>query len=370
MANITVGMKQLMTRDSDEYCIDMDHMVDRLQDREDNTQVVGVGDLTIRDGWNIANGESLCMDTPVGTAFLNHTSLSQVCGMAGGGMNVINRLSAETASLALNELLTDNGAKSKNYSINVMNNPSSNHRSIRSFYSPRYERVPDVEVAKHFRSLANNYGYEPAGTFAGKRGGLPPIKPECTGLYVGERDIFGFLANERDPVETREDSALYSAIIFGNSECKTSTIYWQHVYYEFICGNHQLWNVGYKNESKRKHVGNPLEVLHLATEAFQKSEADQIAQRDKVYMAVKASQRQAFSDSIKNTRKKLDDYFTKSHADGVMEFLDHPRAYPKNPLSIYGVGQAVTLYSQTHRNADERLAIDRIGGKILSSVDV
>jgi hypothetical protein len=274
MANITVGMKQLITRDSDEYCIDMDHMVDRLQKREDNTHICKVGEVDIHDGWNIDNGESLFMNTSVGMAFLNHTSLSQVCGMAGGGMNVINRLYAETASLALNELLTDSGANKKDYSVNVMDKGA--YYSIRSFYSPRYERVPDVEVAKHFRSLANNYGYEPAGTFAGKRGGLPPIKEDCTGLYVGERDIFGFLANERDPVETREDSALYSAIIFGNSECKTSTIYWQHVYYEFICGNHQLWNVGYTNESRRKHVGNPMEVLHLATEAFQKSEADQI----------------------------------------------------------------------------------------------
>ena len=368
MANITVGMKQLMTRDSDEYCIDMDHMVDRLQEREDNTYICKVGDIDIHDGWNIDNGESLFMSTSVGTAFLNHTSLSQVCGMAGGGMNVINRLSAETASLALNELLRESGANKKGYSVNVMDKGA--YKSIRSFYSPRYERVPDVEVAKHFRSLANNYGYEPAGTFAGKRGGLAPIKEDCTGLYVGERDIFGFLANERDPVEIDGGSALYSAMIFGNSECKTSTLFFLHCYYSYICGNMILWNVGYTNESKKKHIGTPRDVLIGATEAFQKAEADQISTRDKVYGLVKTAQRTMFANSIKNAKEKLEKYMNKKQASNVLEFIEHPRAYPVSPLSYYGIGSAITLYSQTYSNANEMMGLNRISGKLMSSVDV
>lgn len=366
MANITVGMKQLITRDSDEYCIDMDHMVDRLQKREDNTYICKVGKVDIHDGWNIDNGESLFMSTSAGTAFLNHTSLSQVCGMAGGGMSVINRLSAETASLALNELLMENGANKKDYSVNVMDKGA--YKSIRSFYSPRYERVPDVDVAKHFRSLANNYGYEPAGTFAGKRGGLPPIKPECTGLYVGERDIFGFLANEQAPVEIDGESALYSAVIFGNSECKTSTLYFHHCYYSYICGNMILWGVEYSNESRRKHIGTPRDVLHSATEAFQKAEADQISTRDRVYGLVKKAQRTMFADSIKNAQEKLEKYMNKKQASNVLEYIDHPRAFPVSPLSYYGVSSAITLYSQTNRNADDMMSLNRISGNVMSSM--
>lgn len=366
MSNITVASRQLFSRTPDTYCTSLDHMVSRLEEREHHTRIVDMKGIHVAPS---LYRESLNVTHRSGTIFnLNHTSFSQLCGMVGGGAGVINKLSDDTASRALNELIASTGISSKEYRINALGHQDG--VDLRSFYSPRYERVPDVEVAKHFRSLANNYGYEPAGTFAGKRGGLPPIKPDATGLYVGEHDIFGFLANERDPVETRSDSALYSAIIFGNSECKTATVYWMHVYYEFICGNMQLWNVGYKNEARQKHIGTPRDVLVSATEAFQKAEADQISVKDKIYKAVKSAQRTMFADTIALTQDKLEKYLDKKKASGVLQFLDHPRAYPANPLSVYGVGQAVTLFSQTYGNADERLSIDRIGGKILSSVHV
>lgn len=367
--NITTGMKQLFTRTPDECVKDMDDMVSRLEDREARTQIVDVRDIKVEPTENALRVKVRTGDMGLeGSGTLNHTSAQQLASMAGGGFGVLNQLSPETASLAYNELIKAKGVNNKGYRINALTTPDT--VQIRSFYSDRYQRVSDMDTAKHFRSLASNYGYEPAGTFAGKRGGLPPLRPDYSGLYVGEHDIFGFLANESAPVETRNDSALYSAIIFGNSECKTSTIYWMHVYYEFICGNMQLWNVGYTNEARQKHVGDPHQVLHRATEAFQKAEADQISHRDVVYQKVKATQRKAFADTRKKAQKKLEGYLNKRRASDALDFIDHPRAYPENPLSVYGVGQAVTLYSQTFRNADERLAIDRIGGQILNSVTV
>ena len=120
MSNITVASRQLFSRTPDTYCTSLDHMVSRLEEREHHTRIVDMKGIHVapslyRDSLNFTHRS--------GTIFnLNHTSFSQLCGMVGGGAGVINKLSPDTASRALNELIASTGISSKEYRINALSN--------------------------------------------------------------------------------------------------------------------------------------------------------------------------------------------------------------------------------------------------------
>lgn len=367
---LQAGSKQLFNRGEDEIFSGWDHILTHLRTVADRTVEVKVDKVSaLSDGSKVYAH----MDGPEAefTTEMNDWSFTQMTKITGvrGAKGTLNSLSADTCALSINELLekTRGNLNKRVANIYLPSMGEEGNPKAQAFYSPRYERVSDLEVFTHFHSLSEQFGYEPAGVFAGKRGGLPPVRPEASGLCRGDRSSFGFVCNERGKIDI-DNSSLYHAVMWGNSEVGKETLWFQDVLYDFICGNHMIWGPKRHRKVKHKHTGNVRDVLQKATLMYQEVDAEREERRERIAAMHQAATRQQFATKRELIASKLANYMTKKDASGVLPFLDHPAAYPKNPTSVWGVTSSITLYSQTKQFTDERLALDRIAGDMIQNL--
>lgn len=361
MTALTTASRQLFSRPADETFSGWNHILDALRERDANTRERPYTMMTAT-----SDAERIymtCIDDNAArtTAQLTDWSFRQMCAQINGSQRTLNRLTPATAATAINELMTPRSGVA-----NILQqNGSQLMDKIRGLYSDQYERVSDFDVFKFFHTLAEQYGYEPAGNFAGKRGGQAPIRPEASGLNSGDTSSFGIIANEEGKIEI-DDSTLYHAVMFGNSEVGNKALWVTDCLYNFICGNHQLWGAERVRTIRHRHVGTVREVLEKSKrEFFQVTDQERQQHREKIAATYEAATRRQFATSSKAAMKRLQSYIPKSHAVGALAFAGHAGAYPKNPFSDWGIGQAITLYSQTLPNQDTRLGLDTAAGKII-----
>ena len=354
---LTTASTQLFTRPADETFSGWNDILTALRQREENTSEIGYSHLKAsaadqRVYLNLNNTQ---------TTTMSNWSFRQLCGQVGASARTINALTAETAATALNELMARAG--NQNGVANVLDNST-----VRGLYSRHYRRISDLNVFRFFHTLSEQYGYEPAGNFAGKRGGMAPIRPEASGLYSGCEDSFGIIANEEGKIEI-DGTELYHAVMFGNSEVGKKSLWVTDCLYNFICGNHQIWGAQRVRTIAHRHIGTSVtEVLEKARKQFfEKTDAERREWREGVAATYQAAVKTPFADSTEKATKRLQSYIPKSHAVGALKMADHPAAYPKSPLSHWGIGQAVTLYSQTLATQDTRHSLDVAAGKIIQS---
>ena len=365
MANLRTANRQLFSRPADETFGGWHSVLDHLRERDRRTAERPHTSLTAsNDDENVyltgtagSNGTG-AMDRP---ARMTNWSFLQLCRKAAGSADTINRLSPATAATALNELLSGTDTSGV---ANVLQTHAGEDE-IRALYSAKYERVSDHDVFKFFHAQAEQYGYEPAGTFAGKRGGLPPVRPEASGLYAGDSDSFGIIANEAGKIEI-DNSTLYHAVMFSNSEVGKRTLEVTDCLYNFICGNHQLWGATRVRTIRHRHVRSVRDVLDRAKcEIFEMADAERQEHREAIAQTYQTAIRRQFATTTERAKDRLKAYMKKKDAVGALGFLSHEAAYPRNPLSAWGVGQAITLDSQTLPNQDLRLKLDAAAGKII-----
>jgi hypothetical protein len=375
MNAITTASKQLFTRTDDEVFAGWGDILPHLREQNERTieiplnRITAVaygGDLNASFLGAAPGGDNGSQEYHTEMTDWSFASLTKFTGVR-GAYGTLNALSAQTSADALNELLEKGDARHRER-VALVHLPQEGNPTTRAFYSPMYERVSDLEVFQHFHTLSEQFGYEPAGEFAGKRGGLSPVRPEASGLYRGDRDSFGFIANERGKIDI-DNSSLYHAVMWGQSEVGFKTLWFMHCLYNFICGNHMIWGPKRVRTVKHKHTGGVRSVLRQATSMFEDMDRERNESRIKTEeMFAKASTTQ-FAATRELIEKKLQTHkLTKKDAALSRSYLDHPSAYPKNPTSVWGVVQAVTLASQEKKFMDQKRAMDEVAGKLLSQL--
>ena len=367
---LTTASRQLFTRSNDEVFHNWNHILTHLRHISDRSVEVGHHNITAIADENKVYALLDGVDAEYTTG-MNDWSFTQLTKQTGvrGAKGTLNSVEPQTSADAINQLLQKTKGN-LNKGVALIHLPEMQDPDIpttRAFYSNRYERVSDLEVFSHFHSLSEQFGYEPAGVFAGKRGGLPPVNPEASGLYRGDRSSFGFVCNEQGKIDI-DNSSLYHAVMWGNSEVGRETLWFQDVLYDFICGNHMIWGPKRVRKVKHKHTGNVRDVLRKSTTMFQEVDLERDERREAVATIHNTAIRTQFANTRELIQSKLATHMTKKDASGVLPFLDHPSAYPKNPTSYWGVSSAITLYSQTKDFTDERLALDTVAGNMVQSL--
>jgi len=363
MNALTHASKQLFDRPDDDCYGSIDLMEKFLIGRESATRELKVKSMSVFPSENGETTVKIGAETDQGIVqgYLNDWSFGNLCSLVPAPKRYINELPAELASDCLNHGLK---TRFENNNGTVMNYTGG---LSRAFYSERYSRVSDLEVVQAVKESAVPVGYLPAGFFAGKRGGLAPVRPEASGLYASDRDIFIFMAHEQEPFEVNGDAYCHCFCLW-NSEVTSKTLGFLTCLYRYICGNHMIWGARDVIERKARHVGDPRQILNefqMVIEGYEKYR-NQI--RDENYAKICAAQALPFADTRERVAKRLEEYMAKKEASSVLPFLDDSRAYPKSKLSAFGVAQAVTLYSQTAVFAEDRMKFDRIGGQIIRDV--
>lgn len=365
----TTASSQLFSRPDDEVFSGWGDILSHLRNEQARTVEIPLESLsaTSEEGLLCAKFSSADRSFTTQMTDWSFGSVTKFTGVR-GAYGTLNALTPQTSATAINELLTSNGERDKSrVSLVYLPEDKSAPPVSRAFYSNKYNRVSDLEVFQHFHTLSEQFGYEPAGEFAGKRGGLSPIRPEASGLYRGDRNSFGFIANERGKVDI-DNSSLYHAVMWGNSEVGKETLWFQDVLYNFICGNHMIWGPKRLRTVKHKHVGQVREVLLQATSMFEDVDRERGERKVKTEQMFATASTTSFAKTREQVESKLADRMTKKDASLSASYLDHPSGYPMNPTSVWGVVQAITLASQEKKLTDEKRAMDTVAGNLLSQL--
>lgn len=367
---VTTASDQLFSRPADECYASWEDLLNSLHRRESHTKEHNANALSVTPLGDKELMLNAHVDGVPGQAHMTDWSFRLLCSKAKAPYYFLNQLPADNVANDLNLMLERHDNNGKKTVINIHQGEDDTIPTARAFYTPTYSRISDYQFAHQIHEHARDYGYEPAGVFAGRKWGEESIRPEATGLYSGDRDVFLFLANEQDPIP-HDNGELYHAVIAWNSEVCARKFHVEHMLYDAICMNHIIWGVCEHRMTEQRHVGDVRRKFIKSLNLFPEMDARRKEDNELIYKSVQMAQRKRFADTREKAQEKLAGYMNKKQASNALAYLDDDRAFKKNPLSVWGVTSAMTLYSQTlSGNADVRHSIDATAGKILNGLSI
>jgi len=359
------AMKMLYEASEDQVCKDMEDMQSRLHLRDVMTSIKYVQGLEVFE-----DAGDLFIKTPFySSARFNHTTFNQICNLLRLNPTTINSLSPSIASDALNDVARKRGLHNEKFRANILNGGLGEEDEFRSRYGSRYQRVSDYSVVEGIAPLLEEFGYVPIGDVAGDMGvgGITPIKPHYTGLYDCQDFTTGFTINPDNDVSL-DDSPLYASFFWKNSEVSgRACAEIGMIVSRGVCGNHMYHGVTEHSLRKHRHVNGVEEIFGSVREMLISYVSNEW--KEQVWKDVNMAKRAVFATTREKVAEKLKSYkpLTSTHVEGIVDRIDHPLAYPRNPMSVWGVAQATTVFSQGLKYEKERVAVDRVGGRIIQS---
>jgi len=360
---LNVAQRQLYARPDDECFPGWDPLLGYLRSREFHS---GERDIHHASLSVVPAEDTLMLSNGFEDYHLNDWSFRQVCDLSSAPPNFINRLPADLAADVLNRTRQLYGTEKDEGRLLIQ---GAADPVARALYSRTYTRIPDLTVAELVRRTAT--GFVPAGDVAGRHVGMPPVRPERSGLYASSRDMFLFLADEDNPVEWRPDNggqgaAFYRFLIVANSETTARKLCYLMGLMEGICGNHLIWGAEEVLAIERRHVGDAdkiLEELEGAIEALR----DRRTLHEDLRILQVAKTTTFAADQEKAVEILYPKYVTKQIAAQAVEsaIADF---HASLPLSVWNVVRGLTRVSQHIPYEDERVAVDRTAGKLLAAV--
>lgn len=248
--------------------------------------------------------------------------------------------------------------------------------SIRAFNSPTYGRIWNHQVAE---ALETRFGNGRDGDFKipGEFGKQVPITKKNTTIYGGDRSMFVFLADEEHKIEVPnrrngETGLLSRGFFVWNSEVGDNTLGVATFYFDYACSNRIVWGVEGFKEVKIRHslkaperfldeVGPMLTLLTTAA-AGPTEQIIQSAQRTKITEETDAGKRQADIEK-----------FFKSHLDLGPRQLKainavHVEEEDRPIETLWDAQVGITAFAKSIPYQQERVTMERLGGKILDLV--
>lgn len=310
-------------------------------------------------------------------AKLTHWAFGQLCSRVDAPASYLRDLPATLASQNLNHGLK---AKSDSSSAALMFH-SNGSLLLRSVTSERYSRIWNWELAKRLLDL-QQMGWEPArpdkhwasqnlpvGTCIACCGnGCDKCKQtgkEMPALYASDHDMFAFVRNKTAIIrEPGNPDGLQRGVIVENSEVGASSLKMTRFLYREMCGNHIIWGASKVIEISLRHVGDirtrfgayAAEVRKYAESSASDEESQIASSKTRILGKTKDEVLDMlFGKRLNVSRKVLEAGY-----DATVTDQDGPAN------TAWGIVQGLTRHSQTLPYADQRTAIDRAAGKILT----
>ena len=251
--------------------------------------------------------------------------------------------------------------------------------STRAFTGPDYGRIWHHEIVGAIQNMNRRTGNRfkiPGVIDWGSRNanGTYNYDPEAEGdstLFCSDRDMFGFLCDDRNPIEVGKladgsPDLMHRGFYWWNSEEGTRTAGVAAFYLRATCQNRCLWGVENFQEVKIRHTKFAPDRFAAeaapALESFcegrtadliagvEQAKAAQVA-HDNDSMLVFLNKRAGLS--LKQSRAAIDRHETEEG---------------HKPESAWDMAQAITAIARDVPNQDNRIALERSAGVILDKV--
>lgn len=391
MATITQASKECVSRPADERFPSLTAMREaagreRALSTVQYTTLRGLGVSAVA---NEKGGQDVRIEvggTPV--APTSH-AFEQVCRLVGAPPSYISTLPAPLAVDCLREgideqVRTGNG---RDYAALLTNKDGGvQMRALTSANYPK-ARIWDEEAIRVAEDIGGAWRLPPARPFGG---GPTRVATEAdvldansdfglsvkvgdliadAGAYRGDRDFFLFMVNPERNFDDGAGNAISRSFMFWGSEVGARSIGFRASAFKHVCGNHILWEAQDVLNIRRVHRGVNVRSVFEEIKAFLAVYTDSSTDRETIRIAA------ARAKMVANTKEEVIErvagvvYSNKKLATEAFALAEeYYDVHKSDPKSFWGMVEGLTYLSQREANADRRVAIDGIGGKLLAMV--
>lgn len=234
---------------------------------------------------------------------------------------------------------------------------------------PNYGRVWNADVVG---ALVKKFGDGVSGdwTVPGEFGvALDRVTKDNTTLFASDRDMFVFLADEKNRIEVpnRRDGKpgeLSRGFFVWNSEVGSTTLGVSTFLFDYVCSNRIVWGAADVQEIRIRHtVSAPdkfLEEVGPALMAYSQSSAQGINDAIASAQARKISGKEdaALDYLTKHTR------FSRTQVEAIS--LAHKAEEGRPIETLWDATVGITAYAKGMAHQDARIDVEREGGKVMS----
>lgn len=355
---ILTASRQWATRPADQRFISLPEMMARSQElrQASRAKVISSRGVTCRP----VEGDSkalVCVGPNGGPVNFTNWSFGQLAQQAGAPGAYMRDLPGELAADCMNF-----GLQSRKVDdLGILLYQNGGPAELRAVTGPNYGRVWNTTV---IGALMERFGDGVTGDFKvpGEFGKDVPITRENTTLYASDRDMFVFLADEKHRIEIPnrrdgEPGSLGRGFFVWNSEVGKTSLGMATFLFDYVCMNRIVWGARDYAEVRINHTAKApdrwIEEAVPAIERYANSSAASIT------TAVLAAQ----SARIDDVDKFLTQRFTRTKAGAIKAAHMSDEGRPIETL--WDATTAVTAYARGIAYQDERVELEREGGRIL-----
>lgn len=243
---------------------------------------------------------------------------------------------------------------------------SNGYDALRAVTGPNYGRIWNSDIVA---GLVKNFGDGTSGRFKvpGEFGKDVVVTKDNTTLFAGDRDMFVFLADEKNRIEVPgrrngQTGSMARGFFLWNSEVGSKTFGLATFLFDYVCCNRIVWGAGEYNEVIIRHtVSAPdrfLEEMQPTLESYANGSARGVQE------AIAAAQ----AKKVDN----IEDFVAKRFGKRMFAAFNtvHQIEEQRPMETLWDVTTAATAYARGVKWQDDRVAIEREAGKVLDLVAV
>lgn len=357
--------QQWATRPNDERFLNLHELRDKVTHVRDHSRaaVVSSRQINVRpDNDNPRKGLIVGGDGG-NAATLTNWSFGQLAQLAGAPAAYLRKLPAPIVADAMNYGLRFDRDVAD---VGILVTDQENGMELRAATGPNYGRIWNSDIVE---ALIAKFGNGRDGDFRvpGEFGKEVPITRDNTTIYGSDRDMFVFLADEVNRIEMKdrrngEPGSLARGFFVWNSEVGSQSMGAAFFLFDYVCMNRIVWGVKEFKELRLRHTSSApdkwLEEIQPVLVEYANAAAAPIEE------TIRLAQQKKFDDD-------LDDFLLNRFATkGLVETIKQAHIREENrPIeTLWDVTTAVTAHAKTIAFQDQRVAMERMGGKILDLV--
>lgn len=369
--------RQWATRPADERYADLASMYAMLHQTSAQCGKAVLGTESIRIEPVNHGREGLALVGPNNKpAELTHWSMNQISTIAKAPATYLRTLTPQLAADCLNWSMAKQPREDHQLYIRDRNLGTglgigqtltegyTNDLCVRAITSPGYTRIYTANVVKRLMELQEMHpAWKAPLVYAdGDFGGT---KTPCVG-FAGDRDAYICLVDQEhritDPTD-RQGQGLARGIMVLNSEVGAKRLDLICFLCEYICGNFIIWGFKQIAGISLRHFGDKIRREWSSGIGNAFSDYTKLSAREEEDKILHASQKQlaASKDDV------IDLVFSKFGIgrQQATDAYDLAETHGKDPRSAWGMVHGVTRLSQTYKNMDDRIDLDRAAAKLM-----
>jgi len=362
MATLMQANAEWRTRPADERFVSLIDMQQHFGDLRRNSRERVVSSRKLH-AVPQADHSGILIEGPNGQGYApSHFSFGQLATLAEAPAGYLRRLPAELASDCINLGLN---VLREVEDVQVLISKTDAGPQLRAATGPRYGRIWNAEVVNQ---LVDRFGDGVSGHWRvpGEFGKAVTVTKDNTTLYGGDRDMFVFLADEKRRItvpnrRNGEPGSLARGFLVWNSEVGAATFGLATFLFDYVCCNRIIWGALDFKEIKIRHTAAaPDRFLERIVPAL---DAYSAASDRKVVQTIEQAQRA-------HLENRLDEFLASRFSKGISASIKaaHEMEEGRPIETAWDVVVGATAVARSIPHQDERVALEREAGKILSLV--